>query len=514
MKNISYATGTRNARAGEQKTARDSAATRSVAVFDRLVRALSSLRLGIVLLVVVLLLCMVGMLVMQQNMQGFREYYLKLSPSQQIVYGRLGLFDIYHSWYFSLLLIIVGLNIVLSSLDYWPRAWSYLSRPKLTATPEYARTRTLTAEASAEGSAEAVAEAVAAAWRAKGVRGRVTRDGARYTLLAQRGAWNRLGAYFVHIALIIIFFGGFLTSRYGVGGMMEITPGQTTDTFLKVEYGLDGQRVEEVRLPFAVECMDIQQKLIDQRGGLEPTNTRDWMSAGVIRDGGRETPARVQMNAPFDYAGYRFFQSGFEPTGSARQIKIGVEANGTTKEVTIQRGGSAEVEGMGLVTYANFFPDYVSEGGAPATASGEYNNPAAELLITSPDGYTRAALAVNETLARELYAEKKAGSDGKQQRAAEKYLLKDFEKVGSSHTLSVQYDPGRTPVYAGFLLLTVSLFGVFFSSHRRVWAVVEPAGEGTKIYFGGDTNRNKPALERFFGRLVESATAEEKDSQS
>jgi hypothetical protein len=39
-----------------------------------------------------------------------------------------------------------------------------------------------------------------------------------------------------------------------------------------------------------------------------------------------------------------------------------------------------------------------------------------------------------------------------------------------------------------------------------VWAVIEPNGKGSRIYFGGNTNRNKPAFEGRFNLLVKSAT--------
>ena len=54
------------------------------------------------------------------------------------------------------------------------------------------------------------------------------------------------------------------------------------------------------------------------------------------------------------------------------------------------------------------------------------------------------------------------------------------------------------PVYIGFTLLFVSLCGVFFFSHQRVWAVIEPAGTPSKVYFAGNTNPNRPM---FAGRF-------------
>jgi cytochrome c biogenesis protein ResB len=90
--------------------------------------------------------------------------------------------------------------------------------------------------------------------------------------------------------------------------------------------------------------------------------------------------------------------------------------------------------------------------------------------------------------------------------AGHKAILRDFEKSAVSHILAVQYDPGRIPVYTGFILLMLALSGVFFFQHQRVWAVIEPQERGSKIHFGGHTNRNRPAFEARFNSLVQSAT--------
>ncbi len=101
---------------------------------NRNLEFVSSVRFGVVLLCLLVVLAMVGMLVIQQNVNGFDAYYASLTPAEKTVYGYLGIFDIYHSWYFNLSLLIVSLNIVLASIDHFPSSWSYIRKPKLSAT--------------------------------------------------------------------------------------------------------------------------------------------------------------------------------------------------------------------------------------------------------------------------------------------------------------------------------------------------------------------------------------------
>ena len=494
---------------------------KSDSILDKVLHLLSSVRFGIVMLSILLTCCMMGMLVMQVNVEGFQKYYSHLKPAQKLIYGSLGFFDIYRSRYFTLLLAITGLNIILASIDRFPAAWQYVRKPKLSASPKFIAAQMFTAEAVEHADSKSVAEKVRTAWRKRGFRAHITEENNRVTVFAQRNTWNRLGAYFVHVALITIFTGGFLTSRYGVGGPMEIKPGKTSNAFATSEITLEGARESQAFLPFQIECTDLQQKLIRPEGGLDATNTIDWLSYIRIIDKERnfQQDMLVHLNNVGDYRGYRFFQSQFQPLGSARQITLRFEPlNGAKAQtVIIPRDGSVDVEGVGHVSYDGFFPDFALGSEGPTNRSPDYNNPAALLKITMSDGTTRRAYAFYDeqsaqTLAT-VIAENlgQAESDKVNLVAGNKVSLREFEKVAFSHTLTVQYDPGRTPVYIGFTLLLCALCSVFFFSHQRAWAVIEPDGKHSKIYFGGNTNRNRPAFEGRFNSLVQSVTGGPKD---
>lgn len=491
-------------------------------ILDKVLRLLSSVRFGIVMISILLTCCMIGMLVMQVNVDGFEKYFSHLKPAQKQIYGALGFFDIYRSRYFTLLLAITGLNIILASIDRFPAAWQYIRKPKRTASPKFIAAQMFNAEALEHSDAKSVAEKVSKAWRKLGFRGHISEEDNRVTVFAQRNSWNRLGAYAVHVALITIFTGGFLTSRYGVGGSMEIKPGKTSNTFETNEVSLEGSRRSQAFLPFQIECTDLQQKLIRPEGSLDQTNTIDWLSYIRIIDKERNSQQDmlVHLNNVGDYRGYRFFQNSFMPLGNARQITITFEpASGggsPSAPATIKRDGSADVPGLGTVRYVNFFPDFDVDSSGPTTLSRDYNNPAAQLEITAPDGKRTTAFAFNPQLAEQYLAKanEKAGKEGIENPllvGGNKIILKDFEKVSLTHTLTIQYDPGRTPVYLGFTLLVMALSSVFFFSHQRIWAVIEPNGKGSKIYFGGNTNRNRPAFEGRFNSLVQSVTGGLKD---
>lgn len=477
----------------------------------RVLDLLSSVRFGVVMLVLLVVACMVGMLIMQLNVEGFDKYYADLTPAQKMLYGGLGFFDIYHVWYFNALLLILSLNIILASIDRFPKAWTFISRPKLDASARWLRGQEQHADVVFRGETRASAtERVVAAFKAARLKTKVTEKGGRAFVFGERGAWNRLGAYAVHVALLTIFTGGFLTSQFGYNGQMWLAPGESADTHREIVYELGEENLKlserTLNLPFVVYCTDIQQKLIKRDGPITADNTLDWLTYVQIKDkatGALVKEGVVHMNKPLDHEGYRFFQASFQGLGHARHVTLRLtpEAGGAPEDVTIKRGGAATLANGATVEYTDFFPDFVLQGGRPATKSGDYNNPAAILRITQPNAEPKRAYAF-------FSAEAAAAPMLKQAVGGYTYKLIDFEKSPSAHMLAVQNDIGSTVVYIGFALLALTLSAVFFFSHERVWAQVEEREGGeVEVVLGGNTNRNRLGFEDRFKRLRDSLGA-------
>jgi cytochrome c biogenesis protein len=474
-------------------------------IVTRALNFLSSVRLGVILLVLLVIASMIGMIIMQVNVEGFDKYYAELTPASRFVLGKLGFFDIYHAWYFNALLLVLSLNIVLASIDRFPTAWTYISKKKLDASARWLRGQEQSAVVifAQEGRA-ATAERVAAGFRAARLKTVVTEKGGKTFVFGERGAWNRLGAYTVHVALLTIFFGGFLTAQFGRVGNMPLEPGKSADTMVETVFDLDRPMRAVYELPFTVECLDVQQKLIRKEGTITADNTLDWLTRIRIRDESGTREALVHMNKPYDYRGYRFFQASFISDGKARQISLRAtpQAGGEPVDVTIPRDGSATLPDGTRVDFRDFAANFSLGQGPSQMDPSVYNNPAATLAVTPPGGQPARAFAFPPAMAE-------AAPFAKQPVAGYIFRLLDFEKAPKAHVLSVQKDPGSTVVYIGFTLLGLTLCAVFFFSHDRVWAHVEEReGGGSEVVMGGNTNRNRLAFGDRFRRLAESLGGE------
>jgi cytochrome c biogenesis protein len=467
-------------------------------------KLLCSVRFGVALLVLLALSCFLGMIIMQQNVEGFANYYASLTPAQQLVYGRLGFFDIYHSWYFNTVLAVLSLNIVLASIDRFPKTWTF-AKPKITVPTRWLRDQKQTRSFTLDGDKDEIVKNVTDALKKSGWRKlRTGEKNNRTYVFAESGVWNRFGYLAVHVALLTIFLGGFLTTQLGQTGSMPLTPGQTSNQISETTFNLD--RTEQVtkQIPFEIICTDIQQKLIKDDGSIAVGNTIDWLTRFTIKDGSDTVEAFVQMNRPFDYRGYRFFQASFTSIGRARNITVRLtpEGGGAPQDVTIPRNGAVSLADGTQIKFAEFRGNFSIGKENPNEDTSDYPNPGAILQVTPPNGAPQTAYAFGAQMANIPVAKKPT--------AGYTYSLINFEKVSDEHILSVQRDPGANVVYVGFVLLFLTLVSVFFFSHQRVWTVIEETAENNfEIITGGNTNRSQNAFDAKFERFISELQSKE-----
>ena len=512
-------------------------------ILNRILDFLSSVRFGIVLLCILVFLSILGMLFIQQNVQGFEASYALRTPAEKYVYGLLGLFDIYHAWYYTGLLLLLSLNIILASIDRFPSAWKYISEPKLTATRGWLLNQEQNAVIQISGETETeVAAKIGAALEANGFKPRTTseevtsyavdgegrKDFSRTEsktnlyVFGERGKWNRLGAYIVHVFLLMLFMGHFVALKTGFDADVRLTPDtnpaiqrdfnvwQKSDSIQLIETNLDRQERYNVQLPFTITCTEIEQKLIDPSGSIEIGNTLDWRTQIKIDDPQYgQTIADVSLNKPFTYRGYRFFQASAITMGSASMMTLELtpEKGGQPVTVKLKRNETADLPDGTRIAYSTFVPDFMMQGGQPSTRSGEYNNPAVVLDVTPPGGQAQKVFAFAARLPENApIAAPKAGY---------RWHLAGYEKSPLAHVLSIKYDPFNAAFiawYVGGIGLIFALIFVFFISHKRIWAMIEKKGENEyEVVFGGNANRNNLSFADKFKTIVDSLSSNKKE---
>ncbi|MBI4853307.1 MAG: cytochrome c biogenesis protein ResB [Acidobacteria bacterium] len=503
---------------------------REKSIVDDFLKLLSSVKFGIALLVLLMIFSMIGTFVVQEGTSDFQKFYESLTPAEESLYRSLGFFDIYHAWYFNLLLLTLALNIILATIDRAPGYWHFFVKPKLTASenyaryqPWYAQFRLSTNEPSdvIKKVSQQANQILMPSWalmfgplapilsKLSSIRFRVTEENNSTTVFIERGVWNRYAFCLVHIGLLTILVGWFVGIKWGQKGVVSLAPGEASSTFISAN---SEGGVNTYQMPFRLICYDIEQQLIDsKKPDLSPSNTLDWHTRVIFEDGQKRYDGNVHLNNPVDFRGYRFFQASFDEMTSARNLTlllIPKDGKGQAQEVTIKRPspkstGSVEVPDLGTIRWKDFYPNfqYDPKAGKPFSSDGSYARPVADLEILLADGTLKNVYGFTQAMMESVkqapfLVEKTSVGDYD-------VILKDFEKVSRAHTLQIQYDPGVNTIYWGCAFLVFALLVTFFFSHERIWVYIKP-GENNElnIHFAGNTSRNKPAFDLRYGKLL------------
>jgi cytochrome c biogenesis protein len=221
-----------------------------------------SLKLTIFLLILLAILSIIGTVITQNATS--EEYIQRYGVSLYEVLDFFGLFDMYHSWWFSTILLILVVNLVACSLHRFPGVWKQFFRKSGAGALEDSMVKILPC-------VEKVSMKPTKTNYEKGIQSQL-KTGFKHqerietesavTLYSEKGKFSRLGVYIAHLSLIIILIGGLIGSLFGFKGFVNILEGETIDHIgVRVK-----DKVVEKPIPFSVRCDDFKVAFYDLPG--------------------------------------------------------------------------------------------------------------------------------------------------------------------------------------------------------------------------------------------------------
>jgi cytochrome c biogenesis protein len=451
----------------------------------------SSIRTGIVLLIVIGTAAAAGTLILQRPITDPEKLAQAYRPETLAWLDRLGLTDVYHSWWFVLLLGLLCLNVVFASLERFPGVWRYFARPYRRPDASFQSSLALRREIPVRD-AEAGIEAAERAFRRMGFSPQRVRNG-HTTLYAERHRVARLAAYVVHLSLLLILGGGIVDAVWGYRGFVALTQDEQVG---EIELR-DGSRHA---LPFLLRCDGSGQENYP-----DGTPRRWWTRLTVLEQGQAVKAKEIEVNNPLVHRGLRFFQASYGSTGEPAAIELTARRSDSAKrgdgeaEKTFRLGPRDRValDDHTSVHLASFVPDFVMQGGQILTRSWEPRNPAIQLCVESErDGEAKLWLFPRfPDLLR---------NDG----GAWTFEFRDLE-MGYYSGLQVAYEPGQWAVWTGCVLMGLGLIMAFYMVHVRVWAVPVSDDRGrVTLWLGAAPSKNRAEFEHRFARLAEAIESE------
>lgn len=458
----------------------------------------ASIKTGVVLLILVVVLAAAGTLILQRPMTDPDDMQRAYSPQALHLLDATGLTDVFHAWWFIGLMILVSICIIAASIDRFPNAWRYYSRPYKYADPTFRRAlhpQKSIAIADEESGLVAAERALhSIGFKPERV---VKQD--HFGIFAERHRISEMAVYIVHASLLLIFFGWIIDGIYGWRGTLMLNEGQSTN-IITLRDGTPRS------LPFAIRC-----DAAGQENYKDGTPKKWWSKLAVVQNGQDVKTKEIVVNDPLIFKGVRFYQSSFGETGKADTIsllaapntafspaktgKLSANSNPPAeKEFILRLGQTADLDPDTTVRFAEFFSDYAVRDGQVYRRSNDIGSPAAHLVVTTKS--TGKNFDVWFPPLDEVADNSKAP-----------YLFQPKDLSWEHFTgLQVSHEPGQWGVWSGVVLLGVGLAFVFYVVHMRFWAVpIRDDRTGLySLWIGGSANRNRDAFEQRFEALVKA----------
>ena len=222
---------------------------------NRIWRFFTSVRVSIFVFLLMAVTSIVGTLIPQNRNPEF--YFRKYGDVFAGIFRFLDFIDMYHSWWFRLLMVLLTVNIVVCSLHRLPGVWKIVFEKDPSFNSAYFKRLPDKEEFEDRRMPDALLD-IYKDYVFKWVgNGRVERTGSGFVIFGEKNRWTRFGVYFVHFSIVLLLLGALAGSIFGFNGVVNIPEGESVDRIWLRNRG------KTMPLGFAVRCDDFEVSFYD-----------------------------------------------------------------------------------------------------------------------------------------------------------------------------------------------------------------------------------------------------------
>lgn len=479
-------------------------------IIDKIWNFFSSVKIGVSIIIAVLSTSAIGTIFPQKfyvpvsgnDPTEYLDYYERLYGVAGQLYYYLGFYDMYNSWWFKILIGMLGTSIIIASLDRVIPLYKSLKKQRTKRHPSFMKRQRVYGSGYItdpdESLKNAEKELKALKYNVK------TEDGA---ILAEKNRFGRWGPYINHVGLIIFLLGILLRGIPGffVDETMWIREGETREI-----PGAPGYLLENVN--FSVETYTKEEseevfgEALEKNGSIVKEfksdvklykEKEDSLPGSSDVEFVKEYP--IIVNKPLKFDGYSVFQMDYK-TGELKTMTFDLqnkETHDSMGEFTIDLNKPAKEYNLGegsKIELMEYYADYDGiEDGEPFSKSPIPNNPAFIFNMITPDHPEgeKSFVAIKQTLEVE----------------PNDYEAK-FQSVETRDAsgLTIRKDKTLYVLLLGGLVFMIGVIQGSYWHHRRIWI---QKGPGSEIMVAGHTNKNWYTLKKDIDKVKEVAALPE-----
>jgi cytochrome c biogenesis protein len=381
------------------------------------------------------------------------------------IFDFLQLFNVFHAFWFRLLIGLLTANIIVCTVNRWRGIWSTVFGTRVRMGDAFFQHARYNACLDAAMPASAAAERVKRALSRSHYRVVTEAAPESVAIYADRNRFSKFGTTLSHLSIVLILAGTIVGGIWGFRDSGFIVPEGTTR-----ELGL-GTHISVGLEHFTDEYY------------LEGP-PKDFRSDIVIYDNGVEVKrGTIRVNSPMSYKGISFHQAFYgqtavmdvkDPAGKAL-YSSGVPLAWQTRDGSRPVGNFTLPE-QNLVVYVI----------GPKSGENDPMVPAGEMRVEIYRQDSDATVAVDNL------------SQGTPKELAG--LNFTFQREQRFTGLKVVKDPGVNIIWAASALMVLGLVMLFYFPHRRLWALVKSRPDGTaEVRLGMTAQRDMSLAEEFNG---------------
>jgi cytochrome c biogenesis protein len=463
-------------------------------IIDKIWNFFSSVKVGVWLILITLVASAIGTILPQEmyipQTMPAEQYYQEQYGWFGKLYYQLGFNNLFSSWWYLLLMALIGVSLVICSLDRVVPLYKALKAQRVTRHVGFLNRQRIfgiSNHANEEDLIKVKENLKAKRYHIREENG---------DLLAEKNRFSRWGPYINHIGLIIFLF----------GGMLRFVPGMYVDKVLWIREG-ETKVVPETNGEYFVKNNQFIKQDYNKnkdnkaftatidRVGMIPKNYQSnvtlYKAAKVTITGEKPDLKKVEdfpirVNHPLSFNGFSLYQVDFKlnELNTMTFTLINKQTNQSYGDLTINLYNPKDKYDLGngySVEVLSYFPDFeFSKSGEPTTKSRIPNNPAFVFRMKAPDkpkGDT-SFVAIKQTI-------EPFGNN--------EYKMM-FRGIGTKNVsgLTVRKDSTLWVIILGGIIFMIGVIQGAYWNHRRIW-IQRKDGE---IWMAAHTNKNWYGLTR------------------
>ncbi|TRM12133.1 cytochrome C biogenesis protein [Lentibacillus cibarius] len=412
------------------------------------------------------------------------------------VYYQLGFHNLYSSWWYMLLIALIGVSLVICSIDRFVPLYKALKRQRPKRHTQFLKRQRLFSETdnvTDDDKFKLIS-------RLKEKRYKVHEENGH--VMAEKGRFSRWGPYVNHIGLIIVL----------IAALLRMTSFMYLDEYVWVREG------EKIVIPgtdgeyyiknddFILETYDEDderfQEAIEQQGAV----VKNFQTNAIIykETGGKVAGAepklekvkeeKIQLNRPLKFDSYTLYQAGYQQN-EFKSMTFKVHETDDPEETSLgsftidltQPKDKYKLDNGFSVDVTQYYPDYELEEDEPASETPYPRNPAFVFTVHPPENEKSETSFVG--IGKNIDA---TGENNY------KLGIEDFDTRYVSG-LTVRRDYTLPLFIIGAAIFMIGVIQGMYWQHRRIW--LHPRGEG--IMVAGHTNKNWFGLKKDIGHIIE-----------